>query len=265
MKQISSRDNPLVKQASSLKIRKYRYEEQMFLLEGERALNELLPYRHRLVHLFIQEGMSEKYAQILSGIDEDRVVMVNASIMKVLSDTQHPQGIVAVVSMGEERELKDTNPESGLWLLLDRISDPGNLGTMIRTCWALDGAGILLTPGCVDPYSPKVCRSSMGGILNLPIISNVGHQEIDFLIKKGFRMFSATAASKQIYYQTDLTGPAVLMVGSEAHGIDPLLECRSSDLLQIPMKSGVNSLNAASACAIIMSEAMRQRYASSLS
>lgn len=231
-------------------------------MEGERAVSELIPHRERVVRLFVQENLNEKYALILQNIPEDRVVMVSEKAMKFLSDTEHPQGIAAVVSM-KEWSLNDVKP--GLWLLLDRIADPGNLGTMIRSCWALNGEGILLTGGSVDPYSPKVCRSSMGGVVNLPIVSNIGGTELDFLIKRGFRLLGTAASAHQAYYEADLTGSVLLMVGSEAHGLDPLLAEMSHELIRIPMKEGVNSLNAASACAIIIGEAKRQRDASSLS
>jgi len=117
----------------------------------------------------------------------------------------------------------------------------------------------MLTQDCTDPYNPKVCRASMGGILNLPIVDNVNYEDLSSLKSWGFSFLGTAVNGSTLYYQADFRKDIVLLIGGEARGLDPALQQFCSETLLIPMKEGVNSLNAASACAIILSEAWRQK------
>ena len=143
--------------------------------------------------------------------------------------------------------------------MLDQISDPGNMGSIIRSCWALGVKGLLLASGCADPFSPKVVRSSMGGILNLPLIDNITDQELDLLVGQGYEFICTGMQNARDYYSVDLTGSKVLVMGSEARGVSQEIISRSGCMIKIPMKSKVDSLNVAAACAIIVGEAWGQR------
>lgn len=255
---ISSRDNPVVKNAAGLKQSKHRRQQKMFLLEGDRAVLELKACPERVLYYFVDETMLEKYHDITHMLGEERGYLATEKIIKTICDTEHPQGIAAVVSI-PDWELHKVIQIRGLWLLVNGISDPGNMGTIIRTGRALGATGLLYTDYSVDPYNPKALRASMGGILTFPIYGPVSAADITSLTKSGFRMLGTNVNGGLPYYKADLKGDLLVVLGGEARGMDLDLVNMCNEMMNIPMNAGVNSLNAASACAIILSEAYRQR------
>lgn len=256
MLRLTSRDNSLVKETIKLKQKKYRQQTGTFLIEGERMLREILKAPQLLVRVFLDDNFQAP--EELSDLNIESY-QVTAGIMKAIADTEHPQGVVAVASIPQYQPEYLTN-QSAMLLLLDRISDPGNLGTIIRTAWALDIDGIILTAGCADPFSPKVVRASMGGILHVPIFT-VDMEFVDQLLSNGYQMIAATPSTKTSIYQINWQGAIILVIGSEAHGVDQEWLKRSAQKAVIPINQSVDSLNAAVSCAIIMAEARRQRDA----
>lgn len=258
MKQISSRDNQVVKQAAALKQNKYRRQQKAFLLEGERAVRELLVCPERVLHYFVHEEMLPKYMDVVQTLGEERVYLATDKIMKTICDTEHPQGIAAVVAM-PDWNFQTVSQIRGLWLVLNGISDPGNMGNIIRTGRALGAAGLLYTYSSVDPYNPKAVRASMGGLLGLPVFGPVSAADLVSLKESGFRMLGTQVNLGLPYYNVDFKGDLLIVLGGEAYGMDQNMADGCNELVNIPMNAGVNSLNAASACAIILSEAYRQR------
>ena len=149
--------------------------------------------------------------------------------------------------------------------LLDQISDPGNLGTIIRTAWALDIDGILLSKGCTDPFSPKAVRASMGGILNIPVYTSVGLKELDSLKSAGYKITGTALNVRTSVFDCDYRQAQVIVIGSESRGVRPEIQRCCDKLIKIPINPAVDSLNAAVACAIIMAEVRKQRYITLLS
>lgn len=258
MKQITSRDNPLIKSAAGLKQGKHRRQQKAFLLEGERAVQELRACPDRVLHYFIQEEQLPKYQDIVQILGEERAYITNAKVFKTICDTEHPQGIAAVASM-PDWDLQMVLRIRGLWLALNGISDPGNMGTMIRTARALGVNGLVYTASSVDPYNPKAVRASMGGILTLPVLGPVRAADLACLKDSGIKLLGTQVDQGIPYYQADLKGDLLVVLGGEARGMDRELVPMCDQIMNIPMNAGVNSLNAASACAIILSEAYRQR------
>ncbi|HQA49716.1 MAG TPA: RNA methyltransferase [Syntrophomonadaceae bacterium] len=256
MRYLTSRDNPLIKETIKLKQKKYRQQTGTFLIEGERMLREALKSPQLLVRVFVDDSFEAPDELRDLNIE---VYQVTANMMKAIADTEHPQGVAAVVSIPpyQPAYLSD---QTAMLLLLDRISDPGNLGTIIRTAWALDIDGILLTAGCADPFSPKVVRASMGGIFHVPI-NTVDRDSVDELLNNGYRMIVATPDTKTSIYQIDWQGAIICVIGSEAHGVAQEWLSRATQKVVIPINQKVDSLNAAVSCAIIMAEARRQRVA----
>lgn len=258
LKQISSRDNSLVKLAASLKNGKHRQLHRLFLLEGDRAVKELLSCPTRLVALFVDESLKERHLPIIAALGEDRTYLVDEKIIRHICDTKHPQGIAAMASIASW-SLEELYQRPGVWLWLDRVSDPGNMGTIIRTSLALGGQGIIMSPETADPFSPKAVRSSMGAVLTVPVVGPVTINEMPDFKQHGIKLFGSAAESGTPYYQARFQGSFILVIGGEARGMEPDLIKYCDETLYIPMKAGVNSLNAAAACAIILGEALRQR------
>lgn len=257
MKFISSQDNKYIKLAASLKHKKYRDAQGMFLIEGRRAVDEALEYPNLVQAVFGDERFTEDnpmYAVVAKIPD---CFWVDSRLMKHICSTEEPQGIAAIVKkpacswdvMLEQR---------GIIILMDRISDPGNLGSMLRTCWAFGVDGVLMTSGTVDPFSPKVVRSSMGAILNVPVFTNVSEEQLDVVNEHGYRFMSTDISGSVKYSAVKYGSQLVIVFGSEAQGVSEGLKKRCDFFINIPINPRVDSLNVAAACAIIVAEARRQ-------
>ena len=256
MKLITSADNKYIKLASSLRQRKYRAENQMFLVEGRRAVAEAQEKPELIQAVFVEEGLAPEYAG-LETLNSGDWLQVDVRLMQHICNTEHPQGIAAILKK-PVWSWEELLAQGDLLVLLDHIADPGNLGSILRSCWAFGVGGVLLSSGCVDPFGPKVVRSSMGAVLNVPIFPEVSELQLDTLQERGVRFWASDISHGQPYYSIKYPRPALLVVGSEAQGISAAIKKRSQQFVNIPMKPRVESLNVAAACAIIISEVWRQ-------
>jgi TrmH family RNA methyltransferase len=179
---------------------------------------------------------------------------VTDKVMRALSDTVSPQGILAVVPF-----LELPLPEN-LWLVLvvDRVRNPGNLGTILRSAEAAGASQVILTPATVDVYSPKVVRGAMGAHFYLPIATGVSWSEIAEALEDR-QILLAEAEGEKAYYEVDWTKPSTLIVGSEAKGASQEAEKLATERIVIPMQGKVESLNVAVAASVILFEAAQQR------
>lgn len=256
MKYLSSKDNSVIKGIVKLKQKKYRDKENLFILEGEKNVAEALRQKF-LLHsiLFDAEYRPQQdWFQPASGIEYYQLA---PGLIDHICDTETPQGIMAVMRIPAYDFRHITGGK--LLLLLDEVSDPGNVGTIIRSGWALGAEGILMTPGCADPFSPKVVRSSMGGILHIPVYKNFEPEEMSVLQKIGYRVCCSSLASDDSLYDQDLTGSRIIVIGNEARGIGEKIRKTCDMMFKIPINSQADSLNAAAACAIILAVAWQQR------
>jgi TrmH family RNA methyltransferase len=258
MKLINSQDNKYVKLAASLKQKKHRDEEKMFLVEGKRAVTEALEKPELLEAIFLDEKRAEEWQEFANLLNPE-VYIVSAQLMRHICSTETPQGIAAIMKTPVWSWLDVVN-KAGLLILLDRVSDPGNMGSIFRTCWALGVEGVLLTQGCVDPYSPKVVRSTMGALLNIPVFHNVSEIQLDILHDQGYEFICTDLNADEYYYSLEYTDKSIIIIGSESIGASPELKTNCDRFIKIPMNPQVDSLNVAAACAIIVAEVAKQRY-----
>lgn len=255
MKVITSRENHYIKECVKLKKRKYRDQTGLFVIEGPKMLSEAVNSPNiKLAYIFIEKSLAEDFQLP----DNTEVFVLDNKLIAEIADTETPQGIVAVVEK-PRWELDNIKKDNATLLLLDGIADPGNMGTIIRTAWAFNVDGILLTKGCVDPYSHKVVRSTMGGIYNIPIFQNITFSDIESFKKKGFRLVGSAVKNAVKYYEYDFTKSTIIIIGNEAHGISEELLAICDDLVTIPINPCVDSLNAGIACGIILSETQKQK------
>jgi len=192
------------------------------------------------------------HAGILAQIEGNKQIVSN-DVMASMSATETPPGVLAVVSI-------DPPPiprPASMMLILDNITNPGNLGTMLRTAGAAGVEAVLLSPGCVDLYNPKVIRGGMGAHLRLPVHC-LDWTEIAGLIAQ-MRVFVAAGDGTVSYTAVDWQQPSALIVGNEAHGVSRAVHGLVDEFISIPMMAGIESLNAAIAAAVILFEAVRQR------
>lgn len=259
MGQITSISNERVRRAQALlRSARRRMREGLIVLEGLRLVREAWMAGSPIAELFFtaEFAAEARGAALVKGIDQAGASLweVPPQVLVALSDTETPQGVVAVVSVPTPVEA----PSGGLILIPDQVRDPGNLGTILRAAWAAGVWKVLLPPGTVDPLSPKVLRAAMGAHFYLPILrlswEEIGHELI------GRTVWLAEAGQGTSYDAVDWSGPVALIVGGEAEGAG--VEARAlaaGHHVCIPMASGVESLNAAVATAVLLFEAARQR------
>ncbi|HLO17169.1 MAG TPA: RNA methyltransferase [Anaerolineales bacterium] len=252
---ITSSQNSKIKLIRALLGRaKERREANAFVVEGVRLVEEAVNSDWRFQFALYDESLNERGKSLverLTSSDID-VEMVSESLMKSLSETETPQGILAVLTNSQI-----PIPESLNFILIpDQIRDPGNLGTLLRSAAAAGVKVVLLPPETTDAFAPKVVRSGMGAHFRLPI-HLMTWEEIQEQTKE-LQVYLADMDG-QSCWETDLRQPLALIVGGEAEGATAEARKLATQEISIPMSGDVESLNAGAAGSVLMFEVMRQR------
>lgn len=255
---ISSSRNPKVQWIRSLNARsRERRESGAFVVEGVRLVEEALltGWPARLV--LHTADLEPRGQSVVEGFAAHGVAVetVSEQVMRRASDTQTPQGLLAVLEM---RTLP-LPKEPGFIFIPDGVRDPGNLGTMLRTAAAAGADLVCLPEGTVDVYSPKVVRAGMGAHFRLPLFMGSWQEVARKLECSRVAIFLAAAGQGLPHTQADFRSPLVLVVGGEAGGAGEQARGLAHQTVHIPMPGGVESLNAAAAAAVLMFEVVRQR------
>ena len=243
---ITSLDNKLVKHVCSLHQKKYRDMYKEFIIEGENSIVEALKSNFEISNILYCPDLFDISSL---NFENQNVTSVTKEVMNKISDTITPQGIIAVCKIPEN---KFSNKFTKV-LFLDRIQDPGNAGTMIRTADAMGFDVIILSEGSVDPYSLKVVRSTVGSIFHVPIIYNV--HSIDTLTKlkdRNFTIYASALTNSKSIEDTPPFSPFVLIIGNEGQGVSEEIKSISDYLIRIDMPGNAESLNASIAAGILM-------------
>jgi TrmH family RNA methyltransferase len=252
---ISSSQNTKIKLIRTLASRpKDRREAGAFLAEGVRLVEEALAANWSFRFVLFTDGLSERGMQLQKKIEERGIeaVKVESGLLRSLSETETPQGILAVL---DESRLPMPEPLNFL-LILDQIRDPGNLGTLLRSAEAAGVQAVSLSPETTDAFAPKVLRSGMGAHFRLAIRSmswDEIHQQT-----KSLKAFLADMEG-QSCWETDFRQPMSLIIGGEAEGASEQAQKLAASRVRIPMTGKTESLNAAVAGSVLMFEVMRQR------
>ncbi|MGN0938730.1 MAG: TrmH family RNA methyltransferase [Selenomonas sp.] len=289
MIQIESLTNPKIKLAAQLAKRMAREKTGKFLAEGVRLAEMAAASDWDVGYALVTPHAAgePRAAAVIATLEENGVpvALVPESVYQKAGDTQTPQGLLLVLAQ-KQRSLDDlarltktsVSPtgtatagasaaaQPPCYVVLDRIQDPGNLGTILRTADAAGMAGLILLKGTTDIYSPKVVRAAMGSLFHLPVVSGVTEEAfLSFARESGLRLYAtALDAKARPYDAADFTGPAAIIFGNEGQGVSETL-LASSETLYIPMYGGAESLNVAVSTAIVLYEAVRQRHTGSLS
>jgi len=259
---ITSTSNPRAKDVRSLHKRRVRYRTERYLIEGQRLVAQALALRSELASSFFTEefARSPQGEPLVAALAEAEApaYQVTPQVLAHMSDTETPQGVLAVARMPPP-DLAAARA-ADLVVLLDEVRDPGNLGTILRTCVATGVGAVLLTMGCVDAYAPKVVRAGMGAHAALRIVPNLEWAAIGHLVD-GMRCVLADIHGEHTPWGLDWTAPTALIVGSEAHGPGPEAQALAEESVRLPMAEDAESLNVAVATAVLLFEAYRQRHA----
>lgn len=256
---ITSSQNPKIKRIRHLQTQaRFRKKESAFVVEGIRLIEEIVTAKLLPELVIYSRDLDQRGSSLLKKLIAQDISCeeVSENVLKYASDTESPQGILSVLPWID----LPFPPEIDFVLIADEIRDPGNLGTLLRTARAAGVCAVLLSPGTVDPYSPKVLRSGMGAHFSLPIRS-LSWKEIQ-QFTKDLTIFGTDISQGVQYWDADLQPPLGLIIGGEAHGSGEQASQLTQEWVHIPMLEQTESLNASAAGAILMYEIVRQRYLS---
>ena len=249
---ITSKTNELIKHVKSLHQKKFRDEYKEYFVEGVKLINEAISENKEIIKILICDELLREEFSIPS---EDIVEYVAKNVFEYVSDTQSPQGILAVIKMDE---FKGEVCENTVFAL-DDLQDPGNLGTILRS---LDSAGIntlLLSKDTVDLYNPKVIRSTMGAIFRVKVLDNLDLKEELLKLKKaGYKVVITSLDTNEMHYNLDFSDRLVIVIGNEAKGVKKEIQDLADIKVKIPMLGRTESLNASVAASVIAYEKVRQ-------
>jgi TrmH family RNA methyltransferase len=254
---ITSNQNPKLKLVRSLMGRaRERREANAFVIEGVRLIEEAVVAGWRFQFALYSDGLTERGRDLVNILIANRIEVeeVSGDLLQKLSDTETPQGILAVLEFTNLPILNSPN----FILIPDRIHDPGNLGALLRTATATGVQAVLLPPETTDAFAPKVLRSGMGAHFRLPIHSMTWEEILEIVKSAGLQILLADMDG-QSCWATDLRKPLALVIGGEAEGASNDARKLATQKISIPMTGNIESLNAGVAGSVLMFEVVRQR------
>ncbi len=257
---ITSASNERIKAVKKLiKSSRERHEKGIFIVEGIRMFREIPA--ERLVDIYVSQTGFEKYGKEISLYNVEPNI-VSDKVFNSLSDTNTPQGVLALVKI-KKYSLQDIcdsrSDKSPFLLIMERLQDPGNMGTIIRTSEGAGVTGIIISNDSVDIYNPKTIRSTMGSIFRMPIyVSSDLKNDISIVKDSDITIYAAHLNGNDFYDNSYCHGVGFL-IGNEGNGLSEEISSTADKLIRIPMCGRVESLNAATSAAIISYEVLRQR------
>lgn len=215
---------------------------------------------HLLQKVYVSEHASVEVADAIAHIDPSNIEEVAEGVFRTMSETVTPQGVLAVVTKPQYDVETFFHKQNGLYLILENIQDPGNLGTMLRTAEGAGVDGVVMSRDTVDLFSPKVVRSTMGSLYRMPFfITEDVLETIQQMKDMGIAVYAAHLKGEKFYDECSYKNGTAFLIGNEGNGLRKETADAASDYLKIPMCGSLESLNAAMAAGILMYEAARQR------
>ncbi|ACB49753.1 tRNA/rRNA methyltransferase [Crocosphaera subtropica ATCC 51142] len=257
---ITSIRNPLIKQIRKLHRTKGRREHNLLLLEGTHLVETAYKENCSLITLCYTEEWQARYPQLWESVSKrvKRSELVSADVLASMTTTVNPDGVVATARFQPRTEEEITDFRLGL--IIERLQDPGNLGTIIRTAAAVEIDAIWLSDDSVEIDNPKVLRASAGAWFQVPIFVT---SDLTTVIKKhknhGVNIVATLPNATETYWQLQFTQPTLILLGNEGSGLSNSLIALADELVSIPLSQGVESLNVAIATALLLYEAKRQK------
>jgi len=266
MEEIQSVQNPKIKAWYQLRNKKGREKSGLYMIEGIKLIEEAIRFDQAIEYLLFEKEQGIP-SRLLNLLKEDhlhpRLIAVTSAIIQKLSDTETPQGVLAIVKQ-QTHSLEKLLAERGNYLLLvDEIQDPGNLGAMIRNADAAGVEAVFLGKGTVELYNPKVLRAAMGSIFHLPIHPIDLNNIMPMLKEKNIQVIGTSPHAEKAYFDLDFTQKTAILVGNEAKGLSAEKQSQVDHMVKIPIMGHAESLNVAMAAGVILFERVRQLHSRS--
>jgi len=255
---IKSKDNSKIKYVRSLNSKKNRDDENSFVVEGIKFVNEAIKEKADIKFILISESAFNK-SEVNFSLDyinrsEIETIVCDDIIFNNTADTINAQGALAVINKSNYSREKTLNKHKFV-IMCDRIQDPGNLGTIIRTADAFGPAAVILNKGCVDEYNPKVVRASAGAIFRVPFVCvNSDTEILQYLKEIGFKIISTVVDSNRYFENIEKAEKICVVIGNEGQGVSQEITDDSHMNITIKMSGRAESLNASIAAGISIYE-----------
>lgn len=233
---------------------KERRKADAYIVEGIRMVSEIP--EENLIQLFCSESYLRRGQGSLPNCE-----VLSDHVFEHVSDTETPQGILAVVRQDHFSPEDLICGEDTLLVILDNLQNPGNMGTILRSAEACGVSGIILSEGCADLYNPKTVRGSMGSLFRVPCMrtASLADTMLELKNKYGVRCFATELAGSEEYDRVSYTGPCAIVIGNEGNGVSKEILELSDSRIRIPMEGQVESLNAGVAASVLLYEIYRQK------
>ncbi len=260
---ITSCSNSKIKEVLDIRRRKSTSKHASFVIEGPHLIEMALGAGASVGEVFFTEAFSikkegQKILKLLAR-HTGKMFEVADQVFHKLTETETPQGIIAVATH-RPLSLKDLSlKENPLLIVSDGIQDPGNLGTIIRTADAAGVAAVIILPGTCDVYMPKTIRATAGSIFNIPIAYATVNELLDWIRFHRIKLVVTTADAGKTVFDAELDKPVAFVFGNEAHGVQEAVKKTADMVLSIPILGKAESLNVATSAAVCLYEAVRQR------
>jgi RNA methyltransferase, TrmH family len=262
---ISSRANPTIKEIRSLRERKHREESGLFLVEGIRIVGEAVQAGAPVEQLIVAPDLlASEFARGLVAVERQAgrsCLEVTGEVFRSLSAKDNPQGLAAVVRQ-RWLALGDIRPaEAPWWVALSGVQDPGNLGTVLRTCDAVGCAGAILLGPTTDPYDPEAVRASMGALFSQCLVRATLPELAAWKAGHGYLAAGTSDKASVDYRAVTYPERLIVLMGSEQHGLSREEQALCAVLVRIPMVGRSDSLNLAVATGVVLYQIFNQRTA----
>ncbi len=260
MQVITSKDNEIIKHIKKLADKKYRDQNNCYIIEGIKLVEEAIQEDAQIEKIIICEEStktSEISKNLMYEIAKHDCIYVTEKIFKSLTQVMNPQGIMAIVKKNKERPV--VKYDEDIIVALDDIQDPGNLGTILRTVDSIGLKQLIVSKGTADVFNPKVVRSSMGAIFRIEVIEVENLKEaIEAMQRNNFELVVTSLQTENSIYDVEYK-KKIIVIGNEANGVSKEIQELADKKVKIPMLGKTESLNASVATAIILYEYVRQK------
>src|SRR6185295_1549853 len=249
MKEITSGDNPSIKELVRLRDKRARDQSNTFIIEGFREISRAITGKVDLQELFIcPELFLGENEEALIAKAKDNGTTVTSCIKRVfekISYRDRPDGLIAAATMMHLQLSSLIAPPQPLYIIAEGIEKPGNLGTILRTADAAGASGVIVVDRCTDIYNPNVVRASVGTLFTLPVVETTTDEALKWLQQHHIHILAATPHAEKLYTDVDMTAPVAICMGREQIGLSDRWMTQADIQVKIPMKGVADSLNVA--------------------
>jgi len=257
---ITSTQNSRIKEILKLEKHKIRQEKEIFLIEGFREISRAYDSGYEFEDiLYCPEIKSFHFNELVNKFPAKQKIQVSSNVFSRIAYRDNHDGILATAKM-KDHNLHGLIPsKNSLYLVLERVEKPGNLGALLRTADAAGVDAVFVCDSQTDIYNPNVVRSSIGCLFTNQVIQSTSEEAVHFFKSNNIKIYSAALQNSKLYYDVDFRHSTAIILGSEAYGLTKIWRENSDQIIMVPMSGIADSLNVSVTAAVLVFEAVRQR------